>query len=51
VVSQLAYAVNSQQVTDVFVAGRALMRHRKLTTLDEARTLALAAEWREKILV
>lgn len=51
VVSQLAYAVSSQQVSDVFVAGRALMRDRRLLTLDESRILAVAAEWRRKILV
>jgi 5-methylthioadenosine/S-adenosylhomocysteine deaminase len=51
VVSQLAYAVNAQQVTDVFVAGRALMRNRSLLTLDEPRILAVAQEWRQKILV
>ncbi len=49
VISTLAYAVGRDQVTDVFVAGRALMRDRRLLTLDEPAVLAKAAEWREKI--
>ncbi|MCX7061704.1 MAG: TRZ/ATZ family hydrolase [Gammaproteobacteria bacterium] len=49
VVSTLAYAVGRDQVSDVFVAGRALMRNRQLLTLDEPAILAKAAEWRERI--
>ncbi|MDH4457508.1 MAG: TRZ/ATZ family hydrolase [Nevskia sp.] len=49
VVSTLAYAVGRDQVSDVFVAGRALMRNRQLLTLDEPAVLAKAAEWRERI--
>ena len=48
-VSQLVYAANREQVTDVFVAGRALLRERALTTLDETAVLARAQEWRVKI--
>jgi len=49
VISILAYAVGRDQVTDVYVAGKALMRDRRLLTLDEPAVLAKAAEWREKI--
>ncbi len=50
VVSQLVYATAAQQVTDTFVAGRALMRGRKLLTLDEPAVLAKATEWRQRIM-
>ncbi|MDD3762174.1 MAG: TRZ/ATZ family hydrolase [Nevskiales bacterium] len=49
VISQLVYAVGREQVTDVFVAGRALMRDRHLLTIDQARALAQAAHWQQKI--
>jgi 5-methylthioadenosine/S-adenosylhomocysteine deaminase len=49
VVSQLVYATAPQQVTDVFVAGRALLRERRLTTLDADAILGRAAEWQRKI--
>jgi 5-methylthioadenosine/S-adenosylhomocysteine deaminase len=49
VLSHLAYAVNSNQVTDVYVAGRALMRERKLLTVDEAHAIQRANEWQRKI--
>jgi 5-methylthioadenosine/S-adenosylhomocysteine deaminase len=49
VLSQIVYASGREQVTHSFVAGRALMRDRVLTTLDEAAILARAAEWRARI--
>ncbi|HUS24506.1 MAG TPA: TRZ/ATZ family hydrolase [Candidatus Binatia bacterium] len=49
VVSQLVYATGRHQVSDVFVAGRALMRERRLLTLDEAAIAARAEEWRARI--
>ncbi len=49
VLSQLVYAAARDQVTDVYVAGRALMQARALTTIDEPAVLARAAEWRAKI--
>ncbi|HZR37883.1 MAG TPA: TRZ/ATZ family hydrolase [Nevskia sp.] len=49
VLSQLVYATGRDQVTDVYVAGRALLRGGKLMTLDEAETLAKAGEWRQRI--
>ena len=49
VLSQLVYAAGRDQVSDVYVAGRPLLRQGKLLTLDEAAVLANAAEWRERI--
>ena len=49
VLSQLVYAAARNQVTDAYVAGRALLRNRELTTIDEAAVLARAAEWQRKI--
>jgi len=49
VLSQLVYAASREQVSHVYVAGRALMRERRLLTLDEAETLARAAQWRARI--
>ena len=47
--SQLVYAASRDQVSDVFVAGRALLRNRQLTTLDESAAIARAGEWQQKI--
>ena len=49
VLSQLVYASGRDQVTDVYVAGRPLLRSGKLLTLNEAETLAKADEWRQRI--
>lgn len=49
VISQLVYAAGRDQVTDVWVAGRALLRERRLMTIDEPAVLAKAQEWRAKI--
>lgn len=48
-ISQLVYAVGRNQVTDVWVAGRQLLRDRDLTTLDEHGIARAAAEWGERI--
>lgn len=47
--SQIVYSSSRQQVTDVWVAGKQLMKNRKLTTLDEQELKAKAKEWGEKI--
>lgn len=49
VLSHLAYAVNSQQVTDVFVAGKPLLKSGVHTTLSVDEVLAKAGEWARKI--
>ena len=48
-ISQLVYAGARHNVTDVYVAGRALMRERKLLTVDEPAAIAVAQQWRAKI--
>lgn len=48
-VSQVVYASSRQQVTDVWVAGKQLMKNRKLTTLDENELKAKAHAWALKI--
>ena len=49
VISQLVYACGRDQVRDVWVAGRHLLKDRQLTTLDEAAILDSARQWRDKI--
>ncbi len=48
-VSQIVYAATREQVSDVWVAGRQLLKARRLTALDEQGLLAKAARWRDKI--
>ncbi|HHH36599.1 MAG TPA: TRZ/ATZ family hydrolase [Gammaproteobacteria bacterium] len=47
--SQLVYTAARHQVSDVWVAGRHLLKERRLTTVDEQALLARCAPWREKI--
>lgn len=47
--AQLVYAAKSQDVTDVMVNGKWLMRSRQLTTLDENGLLAEAEEYAHRI--
>ena len=49
VAAQLVYAASREQVTDVWVAGRALLRERQLTQVDPADVLSRAERWRERI--
>jgi 5-methylthioadenosine/S-adenosylhomocysteine deaminase len=48
-VSQIVYSANRDQVTNVWVAGRQLLKNRQLTSLDEEELIARAMEWRDKI--
>ncbi|MDH5325794.1 MAG: TRZ/ATZ family hydrolase [Gammaproteobacteria bacterium] len=48
-VSQIVYACTRQQVTDVWVAGKQLLRRQALTTIDEQAIKHKAQLWREKI--
>ncbi|MBA3660294.1 MAG: TRZ/ATZ family hydrolase [Gammaproteobacteria bacterium] len=48
-ISQIVYAADRTQVTDVWVRGKQLLKNRELTTLDEAELLRKAQSWREKI--
>ncbi len=49
--SQLVYAAGRQHVTDVWVAGRHLLKERRLTSLDEQVILEKAARWQDRIRV
>ncbi len=48
-VSQLVYASGREQVTDVWVAGRHLLKERRLTTLDGNDIAERAREWQVRI--
>lgn len=48
-ISQLVYAAGRDKVTDVWVAGKHLLKDRQLTTLDEKELLAKARAWHEKM--
>ena len=48
-ISQLVYAAGREQVTDVWVAGRHLLKGGKLTSMDEADILGRAHVWRDKM--
>lgn len=48
-ISQLVYSSNRNQVTDVWVAGRQLVRNRELTSLDRDEVLRKARQWRDRI--
>lgn len=48
-ISQLVYATGRDKVTDVWVAGRHLLKDRALTTLDEHALKTKAAAWQQKI--
>lgn len=49
VLSHLVYAASRDQVTDVYVAGRALMRDGRLLTVDEKAAVQKAREWQTRI--
>ena len=49
VLSQLVYATNSEQVSDVWIAGRHLVDGGQLAHIDEDDVLMRAAEWCQKI--
>ncbi len=48
-ISQIVYAASRHQVTDVWVAGKQLMKNRELMTLDEKELKARAKLWQDKI--
>ncbi|OHX13996.1 TRZ/ATZ family hydrolase [Chromobacterium sphagni] len=49
-ISHVVYAAGREQVSHVWVKGRALMAGRKLATLDESNLKARADDWRNRIL-
>jgi len=48
-VSQLIYTCGREQVTDVWVAGQQVLKHRRLTTLDDNDILARTHDWQARI--
>ena len=48
-VSQLVYAANRQQVSDVWVAGNHVVNQHNLVTLDTEHLCQTAQQWQEKI--
>lgn len=48
-ISQVVYASGRDKVSDVWVAGRQLLRKRQLMTLDQQEILANAKQWQHKI--
>jgi 5-methylthioadenosine/S-adenosylhomocysteine deaminase len=49
-VSQIVYAADSTQVSDVWVAGKHVLHNGELTTLDTADLIQRAQQWRDKII-
>ncbi len=48
-ISQLVYAAGREHVSDVWVAGRQLLKDRRLVTIDEQELLARAHSWQSRI--
>ncbi|MCG6871835.1 MAG: TRZ/ATZ family hydrolase [Gammaproteobacteria bacterium] len=48
-VSQLVYAAGREQVSDVWIAGQAVLRNRELLRVDLRETLDRARKWRERL--
>ena len=49
VISQLVYACARQQVSDVWINGRARLRDRQLVDVDLEALMANVAQWRARI--
>ena len=47
--SHVVYACSRNHVTDVWIAGRAVIENRHLLTLDEERLTANAEQWRQRM--
>jgi 5-methylthioadenosine/S-adenosylhomocysteine deaminase len=48
-VSQIVYAASRQQVTDVWVAGKRLLKQRRLTTIHMDDLKVKIAEWQHRL--
>lgn len=48
-ISQIVYAANRQQVTDVWVNGKRLLKKRQLTTIDVIELKATVAQWQARL--
>jgi 5-methylthioadenosine/S-adenosylhomocysteine deaminase len=49
-ISNVVYAAGRHQVSDVWVAGRQLLKNRELTTLNTEEIFQKTAAWREKLI-
>ena len=49
VISQLVYAASTRQVSDVWIAGKQLLKHGELTTIDMDRVMAAARKWQSRL--
>lgn len=47
--SQIVYAASREQITDVWVKGKQLLKNRQLQTVDEKELINKAQSWRNKI--
>jgi len=47
--SQIIYAGNRQQVSDVWIAGKHVLKDRELTTMEYGRLMEKTRSWQEKI--
>ena len=48
-VSQIIYSASRNQVSDVWVAGKQLLKERQLLTINQESIMSLADDWQEKI--
>ncbi len=48
-VSQIIYSANRQQVSDVWISGKQLLKNRELTTMEYSKLMEKAKEWELKI--
>ena len=48
-VSHIIYAANRNQVSDVWVAGKQLLKNQELTSIDENFVLSKTCDWQDKI--
>lgn len=48
-IAQIVYAASNHQVSDVWVAGKRLLKDRELTTIDEQSVRQKAENWHDKI--
>jgi len=49
IISQLVYSTTRNQVNNVWVAGKQLLKDKVLTTIDHGSVIAKTVEWQEKI--
>ena len=48
-ISQIVYAASRQQVSDVWVAGKQLLKHRQLTTVNLTALKTKITEWQQRL--